>query len=289
MIPLSDGVRLHFQRLGSGPPTILMPNGFYLLKDFGFLAAHATLICYDVRNRGLSDPVTDPANLARGIYQDVDDLDAVRRHFGLDRVDVLGHSYIALMLGLYAMEYPQHTGRVVEIAPMQPDAARQYSPDLMNADGVLAEVMSRIAAIAREAPSGSPQEMCRKFWNALRLIYVTNPKDAERIDWGRCEIENERNFGAYWMGRILPSIQKLRLGESDFSQAVNPVLVVHGTKDRSAPYGGGRDWARCLPNARLVTVYNGGHAPWIESPDLVFDSIEKFLEGNWPPAAEKIS
>jgi len=41
------------------------------------------------------------------------------------------------------------------------------------------------------------------------------------------------------------------------SGVTTPVLVVHGTKDRSGPYGGGRDWAAMLPNARLVTVPKG--------------------------------
>jgi pimeloyl-ACP methyl ester carboxylesterase len=57
------------------------------------------------------------------------------------------------------------------------------------------------------------------------------------------------------------------------------VLTIHGRKDRSAPYGGGKDWAEQLPNAELVSVENGGHAPWIEAPDVVFQSIRAFLEG----------
>ena len=44
-----------------------------------------------------------------------------------------------------------------------------------------------------------------------------------------------------------------------------------------------------LPNARLVTVENAAHAPWIEAPELVFGSIEKFLDGAWPPAARKVT
>src|SRR5437667_10930358 len=39
-------------------------------------------------------------------------------------------------------------------------------------------------------------------------------------------------------------------------------LTVHGTKDRSSPYGGGREWALMLPNARLLTIENVAHAPW---------------------------
>ena len=33
-----------------------------------------------------------------------------------------------------------------------------------------------------------------------------------------------------------------------------PVLTIHGTWDRNAPYAGGREWALTLPDARLITV-----------------------------------
>jgi pimeloyl-ACP methyl ester carboxylesterase len=68
-----------------------------------------------------------------------------------------------------------------------------------------------------------------------------------------------------------------------------PVLIIHGTKDRNAPYGGGRDWARAFPNARLLTVENAAHVPWVEAPELVFGSIKAFLDGRWPDEAEKIA
>jgi 2-hydroxy-6-oxonona-2,4-dienedioate hydrolase len=61
-----------------------------------------------------------------------------------------------------------------------------------------------------------------------------------------------------------------------------PVLTIHGRKDRSAPYGGGQDWVSRLPDARLLTVENAGHAPWIEQPATVFGAIATFLSGRWP-------
>ena len=86
----------------------------------------------------------------------------------------------------------------------------------------------------------------------------------------------------------MPSIRSLKLTAEDFAKATAPVLTVHGTKDRNAPYGGGRDWAALLPNARLLTVPNAAHTPWIEAPDLVFKSIDTFLNGAWPDAAESM-
>ena len=60
-------------------------------------------------------------------------------------------------------------------------------------------------------------------------------------------------------------------------------------RDRSAPYGGGREWAMMLPDARLVSIENAGHAPWVENPELVFGWIRTFLDGEWPEAAEKVT
>ena len=92
----------------------------------------------------------------------------------------------------------------------------------------------------------------------------------------------------YFVGHILPSIHRLNLTDEDMARAKAPVLVIHGTKDRSSPYGAGREWALLLPNARLITVEGAAHVPWIESPDLVFGSIRRFLDGAWPEAAEKV-
>jgi 2-hydroxy-6-oxonona-2,4-dienedioate hydrolase len=72
------------------------------------------------------------------------------------------------------------------------------------------------------------------------------------------------------------------------SGVTTPVLVVHGTKDRSAPYGGGRDWAAMLPDARLVTVENAGHMPWIEKAGEVFDALQIFFDGDWPSTAVRL-
>jgi len=43
-----------------------------------------------------------------------------------------------------------------------------------------------------------------------------------------------------------------------------------------------------LPNARLVTVENAAHVPWIEAPERVFGSIERFLDGAWPESGEDV-
>jgi proline iminopeptidase len=287
-VTTEDGVHLFFRKVGTEGNVVIIPNGMYLLDDFEPLANGRTLIFFDLRNRGRSDEISGASGLERGIHQDVDDLEAVRRHFGIGQVDVIGHSYVGITAGLYAMKYPAHVSRVVQIGPMAPDQGKQYAAHLTGADATLRDTLSKLAELQKERPSQDPAEFCRRFWSVLRVIYVADPADAHRIHWGRCDLPNERNFLRYWGQSIFPSIQRLKLTAEESATATAPVLVIHGTKDRSSPYGGGRDWAMLWPNARLLTVERAGHAPWIEAPERVLGSLKTFLDGTWPEAAEQV-
>jgi proline iminopeptidase len=286
-ITTKDHVRLFYRKVGSGRKIVLIPNGMYYFDHFKALADSRTLLFYDVRNRGLSDSISDSSKLARGIQQDVEDLETVRRHFGIEKVDLLAHSYIGLMIGLYGIKYPDRVNRMVQISPVQPDAGKQYSADLAYVDDVITDVMSKLAKLQTQKRPEDPVESCKQFWSVLGPINVFNPIHAEKIDWGRCDLVNERNFMQYWSEHIFPTIQKIHLSPEQLSAMKSPVLVIHGNKDRSAPFGGGRDWARFWPHARLLTLDSVAHAPWIEAPDVVLSAVRDFLDdGNWPQAAQ---
>jgi proline iminopeptidase len=285
---MPDGVRLFFSTLGSGPKTVVIPNGFHLYDDFAPLVAGRTLIFYDVRHRGRSEEVARPTRVRRGIHDDVSDLEAVRRYFGIDAMNVIGHSYMGLMAILYALEYAAHLARVVQVGPTEPYLGKSYPAHLTGADDTLRDVFVRLGQLRAERDSVDPQEFCRRFWAVLRLIYVVNPEDAHRVDWGRCDLPNERGFMKYWTESLLPSLKTLDLSAERLARVQASVLIIHGTRDRSAPYGGGREWAMRLKNARLVTIENAGHAPWIEAPQTVLGSIATFLDGAWPAAAQKV-
>jgi proline iminopeptidase len=277
-VTTDDGVRLFVQVVGNGPDAVIVPNRVYLADAFARLANHRTLIFCDPRNRGLSDAVTDLTRIERGVHHDVEDFDAIRRHFGLDRVSLIGHSYMGFVVVLYAMKFPAHTDRVVAIGPMGPDPVRRYSADLANEDVTFTAVLARLGELQQQRQSLDAVAFCRKFWATLRPLYVVDPADADRLGWEPCDLPNEMNFMKPFTEHVLPSLQRLQLTEADFARVQAPVLVLHGRKDRSAPYGGGRDWAISLPNARLVTIDNAAHVPWIEAPDAVFEAIDTFLE-----------
>ncbi len=288
-VTLGDGVRLFYESCGDGSRIVLVPNGLHLVDDFERLAPGRALVFYDLRNRGRSDATTERSVLTRGVEQDVDDLDVVRRHFDAETVDLIGHSYAGVTVVLAALKNPAHVGRIVQIGASPPQYGKQYPPHLSWVDETSRSVFSRLAELQKERPAHDPEEFCRKVWSILRLLYVTNPDDAPRTDWGRCDLPNERGALKYFIEFIVPSLQRLELTAERLSEVRVPVLTIHGLRDRSAPYGGGREWAMWLPNGRLVTVAGAGHAPWIESRDLVFRSIDQFLGGGWPDDAQRVT
>jgi proline iminopeptidase len=284
-ITTDDGIRLFFQKLGSGQKTVILPSAIHrcLFDDLKDLADGRTLIFYDLRNCGRSDRVSDRTKLRRGIHHDVDDLEAVRRHFEITQVDVIGHSYLGMMVILYAMKYPAHVHGVVQIGPAQPFFGKQYPAHLTGADAILLEVSTKLSQLQKESESEDPQELHKKWWSLMRVLYVADPADADKINWSI-----DLPMRKHWNENIFPSIQSLNLSAEKIAKVNAPVLIIHGKRDRQAPYGGGREWALMLPNARLVTVENAAHLPWIEAPEKVFSSIKAFLDGTWPEAAHKV-
>jgi pimeloyl-ACP methyl ester carboxylesterase len=276
---LQDGARLCFERHGSGPQLVVVPGGPYLRDDLAPLLPGRTLLLYDLRHRGRSDAAFAPGE-ALGVLADVADLEAVRRLLGVERLRLLGHSYVGFVIGLYAARHAGRIERMVQIGPTGPVPSRVYEPPRSHADATSRAVFAGLAALLpRRAEFDDPAAFCRAFWDVLRPLYVTDAKDAARIRWDRCELPNERAAFRYWTEVVQPSLLGLSVVREDVGAADAPALVVHGRLDRSAPFGGGEDWAEILPDARLLAVPGAGHAPWIEAPETVFGAISGFLDG----------
>jgi pimeloyl-ACP methyl ester carboxylesterase len=123
----------------------------------------------------------------------------------------------------------------------------------------------------------------------FRYVLIGDPAHASRIK-SNCDLPNEWpvNTDKHFQ-HLFTSINAVDITPADLARITMPVLVIHGTKDRNAPYGSGREWAMSLPNARLVTVEGAAHVSWADDPIAVFGSIREFLRGNWPLGAEKVT
>jgi len=290
-VTADDGVKLHYRKTGNSPLVLIAPLGFILHDDFKQLADRATVITYDMRDRGRSPRVTDTASLT--IQRDVQDLEAVRKHFNAEKFVPIGYSYLGMVVALYAIDHPERVTRIVQLGPIPIKSGTQYPKHLTNGyddmesspDDVKKWQEMRAAGMAEK----SPREFCEAQEKVYRYLLVGRGVHAPRISL-HCELETEWpvNVDKHFKTKFA-SIQALDVTKDQLKKITVPVLTIHGTKDRNAPYGGGREWALSLPNARLVTVDGAAHQNWADDPVTVFGSIREFLRGNWPLTAERVT
>jgi proline iminopeptidase len=290
-----DGVRLFYRKLGSGGggTAVVLPGDLFLFDDFRRLAGPGrTLLFYDMRNRGRSDAVRDSMTLT--IRQDVDDLETLRRHFGFERVQPVGYSYLGMMVVMYAMAHPERVERIVQLGPVPRKWDTEYPAHLTErgpVPGVDTAQARRVSDLARSSYAEShPKEFCELSWSVSRHRLVGNPANVEKLGRGLCDLPNEWsvNFMRH-LRHHFTSVRQTTVTAEEVARVAVPVLTIHGTKDRNAPYGGGRQWALELPNARLLTVEGAAHQIWVDAPEVVLGAIDTFLRGEWPPGAERVT
>lgn len=284
-----DGVRLYYERIGSGPRTLIVPGRLFLARDLAPLGERHTVILYDMRNRGRSSRVEDGRLLTIG--KDVEDLEAVRRHFGVERFVPIGYSYLGLMVVLYALAHPDRVERLVQLGPVPREFGTEYPASLVHRDS--APVVSPAAAARPDSLERSgwaadhPREFCEESRvTAVRL--VGDPAKAAKLP-NLCDMPNEWpvNFRRH-LEHHFADVQRLDLPRGALKRVRMPVLTVHGTWDRNAPYAAGREWALSLPDARLLTVERAAHQVVTDAPEVVLPAIEQFVGGRWPAGAEKV-
>jgi len=286
-----DGVRLYYERIGNGSMTIIVPGRLFLAHDLAPLGERHTLILYDMRNRGRSSRVEDGALLT--IQKDVEDLEAVRRHFRVERFVPVGYSYLGFMVVLYAMDHPDRVDRVVQLSPVPRKFDTQYPASLMHIDSVPVVDSATTARIDSLKRSGwardHPREFCEESRRASRVRLVSDPSKAAAL-MDPCGMPNEwpvnleRHFEHHFA-----AVQRLDVSKESVARVRVPVLTIHGTWDRNAPYAAGREWALTLPNARLITVERAAHQVAADAPEVVLPAIDTFVGGRWPERAEKIT
>lgn len=112
----SDGVRLWTASHGSGLLPVILCNGGpgcsdYLAPVAQLLEDRVHIIRFEQRGCGRSDCVP-PYNIETCLS----DLESIRRHYGIDRWIIAGHSWGADLALIYALHYPQNTRGLICIA-----------------------------------------------------------------------------------------------------------------------------------------------------------------------------
>jgi proline iminopeptidase len=281
VVNVGDGARLSTTTEGGGRPLVWChggPGGVDNLAPLAGLVSDGALVHrYEQRGCGMSSG-HGPFTMRRSVQ----DLEALRHHWGHDRWIVGGHSFGAALALAYAMEHHEATEAVVWLSCIvrldgQPDwfdtyrrarldrirrEDRGHYLDLLRLQeeqterdpGVAHEF--RMLAILAEFARSDVGESVRGTLSAE--LAAVNDEVNEKLG---------RDFEHFFADRgVREQLHRLHV----------PVLLVHGAAD-PRPFASVEALAQELPNAQVIQLKDAGHFAFWESPDELRRVLAAFL------------
>lgn len=268
-----DGCRLWTASAGAGLPLVLCHGGPGLWDYFdGLLSDLAYAVRWDQRGCGRSEQ-RGPYNVARFVA----DLDAVRRHHGAERINLLGHSWGALLALLYTIEHPDRVDRLIYVSGVGVDPESTWRPAFhRNIERSIGADTARWRELGgRDRTPDEDREHAILQWTADFVDPAAARRNAERLatPWlginYECANSINAEVGQYLLDNDVPGL----------CRAVTvPVLIVDGDRDLR-PRWAVDSLAAALPDVRRVTLAGAGHVPWAEDPAGFRRAVAGFLAG----------
>jgi proline iminopeptidase len=275
VVHTGDGAELWHAGGGDGPPVILCHGGPGLWDNFDSLAAliedFAEVHRWDQRGGGRSSRV-GPYTVARMVA----DMEAVRRHAGVESWVVAGSSWGAELALHYAVAHPARTrglvymsGRGLMDSWRDSNKAVCSEREALRRTQAQRDRLDELSRIESRAP-GEERELRLLSW----FTDVSPGLDADTVLRDDLDAPYEINYEA-----------NKALGEDNRSAAQDlraalphlsvPTLLIHGSND-PRPADGAREIGQLMPHATLEVI-DAGHMTWLEAPETVRRLFKEFL------------
>lgn len=270
-----NGTELFINSFGSGSPLLVIHGGpglghNYFLPHLNELAKYHQLIFYDQRAAGRSsvEQVPDSMNLTTFAR----DIEAIRQSFGFQKINILSHSWGALLATEYASQYPHHVAALIYASPVP--MSRAYGQE---AQGLAAARMDEAFKAKRMAimRSDAFQDKSVKAIEAM-FLHGFSLTFSDTLALSRLELNLNNNF--------LKGNQMLQhftgLESYDYYTSIKaldmPVLVIRGDNDIYLEKADDQ-MVSSFAKASLVNM-PVGHFPFVEDSEAFIETIHKFLK-----------
>lgn len=262
---------------GGEEPLLCIPGGpmraSAYLGDLGGLSERRRLVMLDLRGTGGSDRPVDPATYR--CDRQVDDVEALRRHLGLERVDLLAHSAGGDLAILYAVAHPHRVRSLVLVA----GRARALGVDFT------VEHRREAAALRKGEPwfeagrdgfeavwAGSASEA---DWEAVVPFFYGRWDAAARAHAAREVAETNEQAAELYAS---PEAFAPEAAREVVAGLEARVLVLAGELDGGPLPRVAAEIAGMFPKGTAVTQPGAGHFPWLDDPRWFTETVAGFLE-----------
>lgn len=277
-----NGFRIHYEIHGSGPILMTLPNSWGLTLQglralYRPLEKHLTLVYFDPRGMGGSDPVKEEADM--GLAAVRADFVALAEHLGLDRVQAIGWSNGAVNLILLASEKPELFSRIVLLhgmARFQEEDFQAFAPAHQRLFQKWAEMQVKMEAEGFTERAST--KYVRRFY--LQRFFPASFADPEEARSILPDLYADTRFSyshSAYSSKEMPTF--------DFRDRLPlisaPSLVIAGAHDMSPPEKA-REIHLGIPDSRFIVFHDSGHFSPVEEPEAFQATVLGFLGADRP-------
>lgn len=241
------------------------------------LETFGTLIYYEQRGSGRSDSPPNQADYSLDLL--ISDLEALRQHWQLPRMTLLGFSFGGELALEYALKHPSAVEKLILQAPSDMYSEHQSWVQLYGfwsvARGGIREHIAEV--LASSEPLKAKLE---RVWELVDtptvdrfLFHNAAAAQLNRDLWNRSGLTNSGD-----MHRALSAQpREPLLLRRELEELTMPKLLLVGLHDRNVGVDYVRDLAESLPNARLEVFHQSAHFPDIEETDKYAEIVRQFI------------
>lgn len=273
----ADGATLFFKTMGSGNPIVVLHGGpgfdhRQFLPFIWELAVSHQVILYDQRGTGLSESAVDSASINIDTF--VADIEAVRRRFGLEKMNLLGHSWGGILAMEYGLRHPDRLRSLVLCSTTASVAAFDEMRENYRARRTAEDQAALEEIGGSEAFNDGDPAAWEAFWRVWFRTYFNDRAQADRMDLV-FPPNTIQNCGVV-AGLVLNSIGPFDLHD-ELSTISCPTLILHGTADPMPASYAERIHA-AMPGSELVLIPQVGHWLFVDGTEAFAHSILGFLD-----------
>lgn len=271
----------HFYRIvGKGEPFVLLHGGPGMYHDelypfFMEFAQSHQVIFYDQRGNGRS--LMESVSTSNfNVELLVDDLDKLRQEFGIQKLNIIGHSWGGLLAMYYAVEHPENVKRliIVSSAPVNTDLLIQCYERQIGMFSVEEWEYLQQLWDSEEYLAGDPDVHNEAMRMAEGVLFYDKSRIDEYMEAAAFDSVTASNAVAL---NDLARQMKLNIHVQDgLSKIQCPTLIIHSREDFIVP-AAPQLANQLIPNSELVVLENSGHYPHVEVPGAFFAALERFI------------
>lgn len=274
-----DGRRLAYRRTGEGPILVCHGGGPGFSSGYlGHLAGlgdELELVLLDPRGTGGSTRPSDPRAYAIEDY--VSDLEELREHLGLERMQLFGHSHGGIVAIAYAARYPGRVERLILASTLARFSPEQEAGMAAAVEGHADEPWYEDARAALEAEEAGEFETDEELADLARRefpFYFARYGDDERAYVERLRGDTPNADALRLFNREQLPTFDLR---PELARVAAPALVIAGEEDFITGPLSAAELSEGILDVETVLLPGCGHFIFVEAPEAFREAVLAFV------------